>query len=135
MTICKFCQRIKDLQNDDKFDSNKAIAVYKLNGVITYYDEHNQAWFDDKNYKYHYLDQNNWISSFQICRTPRSQTVNHKVIKLDNGISYNVSLVRIENIKKFREKTISKAIFSIPEVLKNSSDESRSMTPFFMTKN
>ena len=45
----------------------------------------------------HYLDQNNWNAKYQICRVPRSQIVNTEQVEL-NGHSYQVSLIRLENI-------------------------------------
>ena len=95
MRICKYCQRELDVDNDHLFDPKNAVASHKTQGVITYYDSKNNAWFDDINRKYHNLEW--WINQYQICRVPRSQSVNLKQVHF-NGKKYSVKVVRIENI-------------------------------------
>ena len=95
MKTCKYCQRVLDIQNENLFDPKNAIASHKTNGVITYYDSQNKAWFDDVKKEHHHIEW--WVNQYQICRVPRSQSVNLSKVEF-NDKKYSVKVVRIENI-------------------------------------
>ncbi len=94
-SICKFCARLLGNGNDLLFNPDFRISQYNLNGVITYFDPSNEAWFDD--IENQYRNSAVHMNLYNICQTPRFEWVNKRKVRLLDGRNTETSVLRLEN--------------------------------------